>query len=86
MRRVRALMGLCRKYGDARVEETSRLALAADMVDVERLERMLKLALAPPAPPPSTAQVIPLARYLRPPGQYALPLASRERDNEGEKS
>jgi hypothetical protein len=63
-----------------------RLALAADMVDVERLGRMLKLALAPAAPPPPTAQVIPLARYLRPPGQYALSLASRERDNEGEKS
>lgn len=86
MRRVRALINLCRKYGDARVEETSRLALAADLVDVERLEKMLKLALVPAAAPPPTAQVIPLARYLRPPGQYALPLASRARDNEGEKS
>lgn len=85
MRRVRALLNLCRKYGDARVDETSRLALAADMVDVERLGRMLELATKPAAPPPPAAQVIPLARYLRPPSQYALPLASRERDNEGEK-
>ncbi len=86
MRRVRALTGLCRKYGDARVEETCRLALAADLVDVVRLGRMLQLALEPAVPAAPTAQIIPLSRYLRPPGQYALPLASRERDNEGEKS
>ncbi len=47
MRRVRALTGLCRKYGDARVEETCRPALAADLVDVVRLGRMLQLALEP---------------------------------------
>jgi hypothetical protein len=87
LRRVRALLSLCRKYGATRVEETSRLALAADMVDVERLERMLKLAHAPPATAPEpAAQVIPLSRYLRPPGQYALSPASRGRDTEGEKS
>lgn len=86
MRRVRALLGLCRKYGAARVEETCRLALAADMVDVERLGRMLELAREPAPPPPPTAKVIPLARFLRPPSQYALPLASRGRDTEGEKS
>ena len=38
----------------------------------------------PQSPPPASPQVIPLARYLRTPSQYALPLASRERDNEGE--
>ena len=73
MRRVYALLGFCKRYGDARVEETCALALAAEMFDVHRLERMLKRA-APPRPP-TPGNVIPLARYLRPPAQYALPLA-----------
>ena len=60
-----------------------RDALAAEMTDVRRLGRMLARA-APPTPPSACPQVIPLARYLRPSSQYALPLASRERDNEGE--
>jgi hypothetical protein len=83
MRHVYALLGLCRRYGDARVQETCATALAAEMTDVRRLGRMLARA-APPTPPSASPQVIPLARYLRPPSQYALPLASRERDNEGE--
>jgi hypothetical protein len=83
MRHVYALLGLCRRYGDCRVEETSATALAVEMTDVRRLTRMLARA-APLPPPPTSPQVIPLARYLRPPSQYALPLASRERDNEGD--
>jgi hypothetical protein len=47
------------------------------MLDVSRLERMLKLA-PPPMPPTPPAKVIPLARFLRPPCQFALPLASRD--------
>ncbi len=77
MRRVYALLGLARRYGDARVESACATALALEMLDVHRLERMLKLA-PPPAPPPPTAKVIPLARFLRPPSQFALPLASRD--------
>lgn len=77
MRHVYALLGLCRRYGDARVEGTCTTALAAAMTDVRRLGRMLAHA-APPTPPSASPQVIPLARYLRPPSQYALPLASRE--------
>ena len=60
-----------------RVEGTCATALAAEMTDVRRLGRMLAHA-APLAPPSASPQVIPLARYLRPPSQYALPLASRE--------
>ncbi len=75
MRRVYALLGLCVRYGDQRVEETCKLALAADMTDVHRLERMIKLAAPTPAPAPAAAtNVIPLARHLRPASQYALPL------------
>ncbi len=80
MRQCFALLGLCRRWGDARVDETCKAALAADMHEVHRLERMLKLG-PPPAPRPEqpAGNVVPIARFLRPPSQYALPLASRER-------
>ena len=79
MRRVYALLGLCKRYGDGRVNEACARALAAGMTDIHRLERMLKLPLSAPVAPPAT--VIPIARYLRPPAQYALPFAA---DHEGD--
>jgi len=83
MRQVYALLGLARRYGDARLDASCAVALKAEMLDVRRLQRMLERA--PPAPKTEVAQVIPLARYLRPSAQYALPLASRERElTEGE--
>lgn len=81
MRRVYALLGLARRYGAARVNQACTTALAADMLDVRRLQRMLALATAPSAALPP-ARVIPRARFLRPASQYALPLASRERPSE----
>jgi transposase len=75
MRHVYALLGLCRRYGDDRVDEACQRALEAEMHDVRRLERMLRLAT--PASDPrqkTTSSVVPLARFLRPASQYALPL------------
>jgi hypothetical protein len=82
MRRVYALFGLVRRYGEARVEQTCSIALDANMHDVRRLERMLQTATAPPTPPPSPAAVSP-ARHLRPASQYALPLGPRGRSSGG---
>jgi transposase len=83
MRQVYALLGLTKRYGDERIEQACTQALAVEMHDVHKLERMVKLAV-PLAPPATSPKVIPLARYLRPPSQFALPLASRETDNRGE--
>jgi hypothetical protein len=86
MRQCFALLGLCRRFGDERVNQTCEVALAAEMHDLHRLERMLKLGSPAPKPQAPPSNVVPLARYLRPAEQYALPLASRERRNpEGEK-
>lgn len=84
MRRVYALLGLARRYGAARVTEVCTVALAADMLDVHRLRRMLEhgITAPPPAPP---ARVLPVARYLRPATQYQLPLRSTA-STEGEES
>jgi transposase len=71
MRRVYAVLDLCRRYGAARVEEACGRALAAEMTDVSRLARMIEQAAPTPEPAPA-ARVIPIARYLRPSSQYAV--------------
>lgn len=86
MRRVYALLGLCKRYGDERVEQACGLALEAEMFEVHRLERMLQLARpAEPVEAPQATKVIPLARYLRPAEQYKLPPTSR-RNNENKEN
>lgn len=82
MRQVRALLSLVRKYGAAPVAEASSTALVHDMIDVRRLRRMLeqpKAKEAAAAPP--CAAVIPIARYLRDPAQYSLPLTDQRNHN-----
>lgn len=83
MRRVYALLGLARRYGAARVNDACTIALAAEMLDVHRLKRML--ALGQPSSATAPARVIPLGRFLRPASQYALPLPTADRPaSEGE--
>lgn len=78
MRQCFALLSLCKRFTSERVDETCALALASEMHDYWRLERMVKLAVKHVEPPPRKDNVVPLARFLRPARQYALPLASRE--------
>lgn len=85
MRLVYALLGLCRRYGEARVEEVCARALEAQMHDFFRLERMLKLGAAHVQPNDrQRSKVVPLARYLRPSSQYALPLTRKGESNNKE--
>jgi hypothetical protein len=72
MRQVYALLGLCKRYGDARVDEACAIAADAGMTDVRRLQRMLLQGTTPISDPTPTRPV-PVARYLRPSTQYALP-------------
>jgi hypothetical protein len=81
MRQAYALLGLVRRYGDGRVNAACETALAAEMLSVHRLTRLL--ALAAPPPPLPAARVLPLARYLRPATHYALPRAVAERPDDG---
>lgn len=71
LRRVSALLGLARRYGAGRVEVACRAALAAELVDVDRLRRMLERP-APALDDGALARVIPIARYLRPANTYAV--------------
>jgi hypothetical protein len=67
MRQVYALVALCDKYGDGRVEAICQSALAFDVVSVKRVATMLKSA-ARPTRPEETGKVVqlPLPRFLRP--------------------
>ena len=72
MRRVYALLGLVRRYGAARVDETCATALAAEMLDVQRLETH---ARARPAADRRRARPCPAARALPPP-RHAVRVAA----------
>ena len=74
---VYALLGLVPRYGDARVDDACATALAAEMLSVRRLARLLELASPTPiraAGPGAPA----LAQYLRPATHYALPHPARD--------
>lgn len=77
MRRVYALLGLARKYGAQRINETCRIALDAEMLDVHRLRRMLELGSVPVADMAAGAPAA-ATRFLRPKQQYALNFSQTE--------
>ena len=79
MRRVYALLRLVRRYGEARVNATCATALEHEMLNVRRLENMLKN----PQPPATAAAArsLPPSRYLRDPRQYTLRLVEPEAAN-----
>lgn len=67
MRQAYALIALCEKYGDGRVEAICQSALAFDVVSVTRVAKMLKAAAKPTRPDPGGRVVqLPLPRFVRP--------------------
>jgi transposase len=60
MRLVYALLRLCKKFGDGRVEAICQSALAFDVVDVRRITRMLEEAQKPTSPAGHDRRVVPL--------------------------
>jgi transposase len=67
MRQGYALLRLCEKYGDGRVEAVCQSALSFDVVDVVRITKMLKRAAAPASRNDSNKVVqLPLPRFARP--------------------
>ncbi len=67
MRQVYALVSLCEKFGDGRVEAICQSALAFDVVSVTKIAKMLRSA-ARPTRPEQTGKVVqlPLPRFVRP--------------------
>jgi hypothetical protein len=76
MRQGYALLGLCDKYGAGRVEALCQSALAFDVVDVSRLQKMLKTSTRPASQDDAggDGKVVPLPlpapRFARPEEQF----------------
>jgi transposase len=72
MRQAYALLGLCQKYGEGRVEAICQSALAFDVVNVTRVAGMLKVAARPISPNDTQGKVVqlPLPRFARPTGHF----------------
>jgi hypothetical protein len=70
MRQAYGLLRLCERYGAPRVEALCARALAFEVLDVRRLERMLKAGADRPAPVesagPAKIFVLPSSRFARP--------------------
>jgi hypothetical protein len=72
MRQAYALLRLCDRYGVQRVQAVCARALAFDVVDVPRIERMLKAARsAEDAAPTGRLVALPQSRFARDPASFA---------------
>ena len=71
IRQAYALLRLCSRYGAARVDELCARALAFDVTDVRRIERLLKSARKVEHNAISRGKVVPLpARFARDPSSF----------------
>jgi transposase len=81
MRQAYALLGLCQKYGDGRVEAICQSALAFDVVSVPRIAAMLKSAAKPISPADAQGKVVQLSlpRFARPTAHFeTLPRSTKK--------
>jgi hypothetical protein len=74
MRQAYALLALCNKYGDGRVEAVCQSALAFDVINVHRISRKLKLATKLPSAADSVRKgkvvQLELPRFARPESHF----------------
>lgn len=82
MRQAYALLRLCDKYGEGRVEAVCQSALAFDVVDVGRITRMLKMATCPATPTRDDGKLVPLPlpRFARPEEHFGTRASQKKED------
>lgn len=81
MRQAHRLLSLCERFGRARVDEACRRALAFDVVDVTRIERMLRSARQSEEQAAEGGKLVQLElvpRFARPAGVFATKVGSDE--------
>ncbi len=72
MRQGYGLLRLCERYGASKVDALCKRSLAFDVVDVPRIERMLKQAQqAEDTAPPGRLVSLPTSRFARDPSSFA---------------
>lgn len=84
MRQVYKLLGLVKTYGEARVNEACERALGFDVVDVHRLERILKQAVTSPDEAPARNVIQLPLRFSRPIADFAVRQRRKEGKNDHE--
>ena len=71
LRQAQKLLRLCDKYGAERLDQACRRALAFELINVRRVERIVLQGLECPPPKSAPAPVTQLAlRFLRPPDSF----------------
>jgi transposase len=84
MRQAYALLRLCDKFGEGRVEAVCQSALAFDVIDVARIRRKLKLAttLATPTSRDVEGKVVqlPLPRFARPQQHFETRSGAKDKE------
>lgn len=84
MRQAYALLALCDKYGDGRVEAICQSALAFDVVSITRIAKMLKSATKPARPDAAGKLVqLPLPRFVRPAAHFETRSPASKTKKEG---
>lgn len=79
LRQAQALLRLAERFGAARANAACARALAFDLVDVRRVQRILQHALEHEPAAPDRGAVLPLpARFVRPPASFAHPVPPEE--------
>jgi transposase len=79
LRQAQALLRLAERFGAARVNAACARALAFDLVDVRRVQRILQAALEHEPAPETRGAVLALpARFARPPASFVHPISEEE--------
>ncbi len=80
LRQAQKLLRLVERYGRGRLDAACQRAVAFDLINVKRVERIVVAALDSATPAhPSSAKVVPLpARFLRPAGSFTHPQEKME--------
>jgi hypothetical protein len=86
LRQAQKLIRLSNKYGTGRVNQACRRALAFDLINVRRLERIINQGLEGEALPDKSGEQIILfpSKFLRPEGSFTHPRHEKEETDHGD--
>ena len=86
LRQAQQLLRLGERFGAARVNAACARALAFDLVDVRRVQRILQTALESEPAPTARGTLVPLpACFLRPPASFAHPVTLEEESHDDDR-
>jgi hypothetical protein len=78
LRQAQKMLRMGERYTPARLNAACHRALAVDLIDVRRVERILAEALEEEATPVATAATTPPGRFARPGSVFAIPAATNQ--------